>query len=150
MHHLQTTESIMLQPSCIKFPLSPHGLPSVDFPKSERLITGNPKRETWNLVDSNLPAGQVFSGIWRCEPGRWRIAMGPNERELFTVVSGRCRVHDACGGHEEVNPGEGLYLPPGFEGEFEVLEPLTKTYMICDASAPDVGGITTGTDTTGA
>ena len=29
-------------------------------------------------------------------------------------------------------PGEGIYIPPGFTGEFEVLEKLTKTYMICE------------------
>jgi uncharacterized cupin superfamily protein len=58
--------------------------------------------------------------------------MGPSERELFTVLSGRCRVHDALGGHEEVSAGEALFIPPGFEGSFEVLETLTKTYMICE------------------
>ena len=58
--------------------------------------------------------------------------MGPTERELFTVLSGRCRVHDVLGGHEAIGPGEGLYIPPGFEGSFEVLETLTKTYMIAE------------------
>jgi uncharacterized cupin superfamily protein len=58
--------------------------------------------------------------------------MGETERELFTVLLGRCRVHDAFGGFEEVGSGEGLYIPPGFAGEFEVLEPLTKTYMIAE------------------
>ena len=58
--------------------------------------------------------------------------LGETERELFTVLLGRCRVHDALGGFEEVGPGEGLYIPPGFAGEFEVLEALTKTYMIAE------------------
>ena len=57
---------------------------------------------------------------------------GYTERELFTVLEGRCRVHDALGGFEEAGPGEGIYIPPGFEGAFEVLERLTKTYMICE------------------
>ena len=52
--------------------------------------------------------------------------------ELFTVLEGRCRVHDARGGYQEAGPGEALYLPPGFAGEFEVLEHLTKTYMIAE------------------
>ena len=122
----------------IKLQLLQSGNPSTDRPRPERLIEGNPLRETWNVVEDQLPAGQVYCGVWRCEPGRWRIAMGPQERELFTVLAGRCRVHDAQGGHETANPGEGLYIPPGFEGEFEVLEALTKTYMICDGSGtPD-------------
>lgn len=110
----------------------PAGPSSTDHPRPERLLRGDPMRETWNLIEADLPAGQVFCGVWRCEPGHWRIAMGPTERELFTVLEGRCRVHDAQGGFEDVGPGEGLYIPPGFEGAFEVLEHLTKTYMICE------------------
>jgi uncharacterized protein len=116
----------------IKLTAEPAGAPAHDRPKPERLVQGNPLRETWNLVQADLPAGEVFCGVWRCEPGRWRIAMGETERELFTVIAGRCRVHDQHGGFEEAGPGEGLYMPPGFEGEFEVLETLTKSYMICE------------------
>lgn len=107
------------------------GTPSVDHPKPERLLHGNPERHTWNLVDESLPQGHVDCGIWRCEPGHWRIAFGPTQRELFTVLQGRCRIHDAQGGYEEAGPGEALYLPPGFEGSFEVIEAVTKSYMIC-------------------
>jgi uncharacterized cupin superfamily protein len=116
----------------IKLTTQPAGQPEVDHPRPERLVRGNPKRETWNRVDDALTAGRVYSGVWRCEPGRWHIAMGATERELFTVLLGRCRVHDAQGGFEEAGPGEAIYMPPGFAGEFEVLEPLTKTYMIAE------------------
>lgn len=116
----------------IKLTACPADEPTCDHPRPERLLQGNPLRETWNKVEQALPAGQVFCGVWRCEPGHWRIAMGPTERELFTVLQGRCRVHDAQGGTADVGPGEGLYIPPGFEGSFEVLEHLTKTYMIAE------------------
>ena len=116
----------------IKLTAHPVDTPEIDHPKPERRVQGNPLRETWNRVDEALPAGRVYCGVWRCEPGRWRIALGATERELFTVLSGRCRVHDARGGFEEAGPGEALYLPPGFAGEFEVLEHLTKTYMIAE------------------
>lgn len=106
--------------------------PEIDRPRPDRLIHGNPLRATWNRVETYLPAGRIHCGAWRCEPGRWRIAMGASERELFTVLAARCRVHDAQGGYEEVGSGEGLYIPPGFAGEFEVLEHLTKTYMITE------------------
>jgi len=115
-----------------KLTVCPEGEPTTDQPRPERLIRGNPLRETWNLIEEPLATGQVFCGVWRCEPGHWRIAMGPTERELFTVLQGRCRVHDAMGGFEEAGPGEAIYMAPGFEGEFEVLEQLTKTYMICE------------------
>lgn len=125
--HMNQTSSRL-----IKLIAQPSSEPERDHPRPERLVQGNPLRCTWNLVDDALPSGQVYAGVWHCEPGRWRIAMGPMERELFTVLSGRCRVHDALGGFEELGPGEGLYIPPGFEGEFEVLEALSKTYMICE------------------
>lgn len=115
-----------------KLTARPAGSPATDRPRPERLLRGNPLRETWNLIEEALPAGQVYCGVWRSEPGHWRIAMGPTERELFTVLEGRCRVHDANGGFEEAGPGEGICIPPGFEGEFEVLETVTKTYMICE------------------
>jgi hypothetical protein len=41
-------------------------------------------------------------------------------------------VHDAQAGFAEAGPGEGIYIPPGFAGQFEVLEHLTKTYMISE------------------
>jgi hypothetical protein len=116
----------------IKLTAHPVDTPEIDHPKPERRVQGNPLRETWNRVDEALAAGRVYCGVWRCEPGRWRIALGATERELFTVLSGRCRVHDARGGYQEAGPGEALYLPPGFAGEFEVLEHLTKTYMIAE------------------
>ena len=116
----------------IKLTAHPVDTPEIDHPKPERRVQGNPLRETWNRVDEALPAGRVYCGVWRCEPGRWRIALGATERELFTVLSGRCRVHDARGGYQEAGPGEALYLPPGFAGEFEVLEHLTKTSLIAE------------------
>lgn len=116
----------------LKLTANPVDTPTIDHPRPERLIRGNPLRETWNRVDDALPAGRVYCGVWRCEPGHWRIAMGPSERELFTVLEGRCRVHDGQGSYQEAGPGEALYLPPGFAGEFEVLEHLTKTYMITE------------------
>lgn len=109
------------------------GDPEIDHPRAERLIAGNPRRETWNVVDAAVGASRLFCGVWRCEPGHWRIRMDAGEHELFTVLAGRCRVHAAAGGFEEAGPGEALYLPAGFEGSFEVLEPLTKTYAIVAA-----------------
>lgn len=109
------------------------GEPDIDHPRPERLIAGNPKRETWNIAEAPA-AGQLYCGIWRCEPGHWRIEMGAGEQELFTVLAGRCRVHDEDGGFQEAGPGEALFIPGGFKGSFEVLEALTKTYAIVDGA----------------
>jgi uncharacterized protein len=106
------------------------GPPEADRPKPERLIAGNPRRDTWNVVDTALPAGRLYVGVWHCEPGHWRIEMAAGEHELFTVLAGRCRVHAAGGGFQEAGPGEAIYIPAGFTGSFEVIEPMSKTYAI--------------------
>ncbi|MBP5990161.1 MAG: DUF861 domain-containing protein [Piscinibacter sp.] len=111
------------------------GAPDVDHPKPERLLRGNPTRETWNVAERPVN-GTLYTGVWRCEPGHWRIAFGPAEHELFTVLQGRCRVHADDGSFEEAGPGEALCISPGFSGSFEVLETLTKTYAIVDGDAP--------------
>ena len=117
----------------LSFGLPVSGAAELSHPKPERLLQGNPLRETWNALDAPLAGAQTLStGVWRCEPGHWRIAFGPTEREMFTVVQGRCRIHREGGGFEEAGPGQALHIPPGFTGSFEVLETVTKVYVIVE------------------
>ena len=88
------------------------GEPAVDHPRPERLLRGNPRRETWNVVEQAIAGATVYGGVWRCEPGHWRIEMGPAEHELFTVLQGRCRVHADAGG----GAGRGDRDPAGLQG----------------------------------
>ena len=106
------------------------GLPESDSPALERLIAGNPRRDTWNLIDVELTKCRLYCGVWRSEPGHWRIEMAAGEHELFTVLQGRCRVHRDDGSFQEAGAGEALFIPAGFRGSFEVLEAVTKTYAI--------------------
>jgi uncharacterized protein len=104
--------------------------PEVDYPKPERRVRGNPKRTTWNnYVNKN---GEVYAGVWSSEPGAWNIQMGEGEDEFFFVVEGRCRLTDVAGAAVTAGAGESLVIPAGFKGVFEVLEPITKHYMIVD------------------
>lgn len=114
----------------------PATLPDVDHPRPERRLHGHPRRETWNVASPAGAEARMDAGLWRCEPGHWRIALDPGCTELFTVLAGRCRVHDEAGGVEEVGPGEALVLPAGFRGSFEVLETVTKTYAVFSAASP--------------
>ena len=104
--------------------------PEIDFPRPERLLRGNPRRTTWNHYTN--ASGEVFSGVWACEPGMWKITMSDSEDEFFFVTKGRCRLHDNDGAVAECAAGESLVIPAGFSGVFEVLEPLEKHYMIVD------------------
>lgn len=111
------------------------GLPEVDHPQEERLLCGNPLRETWNVVDTAVGSARLVCGVWRCAPGHWRIEMAAGEHELFTVLAGRCRVSGDDGEVQEAGPGEGIYIPAGFRGSFEVVEATTKTYAIIEAQS---------------
>lgn len=120
-------------PRTTRYSGAPEGAAELSWPKPERLLQGNPKRETWNAVDQPLAgAARLSSGIWRCEPGHWRIAFGATQQEVFTVLSGRCRLHDDQGGCHEIGPGQVLHIPAGFTGSFEVLETMTKSYVIVE------------------
>ena len=48
------------------------------------------------------------------------------------MLSGRCRVHDQNGAWREAGPGDSLHIPAGFRGAFEVLETVTKAWVILD------------------
>jgi uncharacterized cupin superfamily protein len=121
-----------MKPSLSLLPLRADmpGAPASDQPGAERRIAGAPRRHTWNVVDVPCAGAVMSCGIWHSEPGHWRFAFGPDEHELFTVLQGRCRVHAADGSFQEVGPGQALFIPGGFAGSFEVLEPLKKTYAI--------------------
>lgn len=109
------------------------GAPEVDHPRPDRLVAGHPRRETWNVVDTPV-GGRLYCGIWRCEVGQWRVEFGAAEHEMFTVLEGRVRVLGDDGSEQSAGAGEAIYLPPGFSGSFEVVEPVTKSYAIVDAT----------------
>lgn len=106
--------------------------PAIDHPREDRLEAGCPTRETWMLYESG-PDG-VSAGIWACEVGRWRIAFAPRKHEYFFVLQGRLRLHDREGGVTEVVAGQGAVIPGGFEGAFEVIEPVRKHFVVVDKS----------------
>ncbi|GGP24270.1 cupin domain-containing protein [Silvimonas amylolytica] len=107
--------------------------PVIDFPRPERLVSGNPQRTTWLHYDN--AANGFSSGIWASEVGSWRIEFGPAEEEFFSIIEGRARVYDEAGAFAEVGPGEALVIPAGFKGRFEVLEPVKKYFAIYEKAA---------------
>jgi uncharacterized protein len=115
------------------FSSQPNDAATIDHPKPDRLLSGNPARETWNRIDTPLGAAKSFySGIWRSEVGKWRIAMAADEQEVFAVIGGRCRLHAEDGSFVEAAAGDSVHIPPGFIGAFEVIEALTKVYVIVE------------------
>lgn len=105
--------------------------PEVDYPRPDRLVSGNPTRTTWNHYESE----GVSSGLWECEAGAWRIAFKDGKDEFFHVISGRIRIIDAEGKAREFGPGDACVIPGKFTGVFEVIEPVRKHYVIIDRAA---------------
>ena len=104
--------------------------PEFDHPRPHRLVTGNPKRTTWNHYESS----GVSAGLWECEIGSWRIAFEEDKDEFFHVLSGRIRITDDLGKSRNFGPGEACVIPGGFSGLFEVLEPVKKHYVFIERS----------------
>jgi len=103
---------------------------AVDHPRPDRLVRGNPRRQTWTLYESG--DGVSSAGIWACEPGMWRIAFAPNKQEYFFVLEGHVRLHDASGLAVDVRAGEGAVIPAGFMGAFEVVEAVRKHFVVIE------------------
>ncbi|SFN32930.1 hypothetical protein SAMN05660284_01212 [Formivibrio citricus] len=107
---------------------------SVDFPRPERLVDGNPKRTTWeHFINAS---GEMSCGIWACEKGAWRIRFEGNKDEFFCVIEGRVRLLDESGAAVEVGPGEAAVIPAGFCGVFEVMVPVRKYFVVVERKSP--------------
>lgn len=104
--------------------------PVLDQPRADRRVHGAPQRRTWTLHE----AGPMSAGVWECEPGRWRIVFPEGRQEYFHVLQGRVLLHGPAG-TVDVGPGQGAVIPPGFEGEFEVVEAVRKHFVFVDMAA---------------
>ncbi|MBL8383053.1 MAG: cupin domain-containing protein [Burkholderiales bacterium] len=106
--------------------------PAIDQPGPDRLVRGTPVRRTW----SRYARGEVDCGVWECEPGAWRIDFpatpGRTREEFFHVLAGHIRLIRDDGAVTEVRAGEACVIPAGFQGVFEVVEPVRKYYVMID------------------
>lgn len=119
----------MTRPAIIRFD-TPDFEPEFDRPRPDRLEAGNPLRRTWTFYDALQ--GDLSAGIWACEVGRWRIVFPEGKDEYFFVLEGVVRLHDAACGFTEFRAGQGGVIPGGFEGAFEVVEPVRKHFVVVD------------------
>ena len=113
--------------------LAGHGLTqnetTIDYPRPDRLVQGNPKRLTTELYDHP----NMNCGIWECEVGAWNIEFAANKQEFFQVIEGSVRLHDAkTGEYVEIYAGDAGIIPPSFKGTFEVLEKVKKYYVLTE------------------
>ena len=114
-------------PNIVAFTLQ-NPQPEYDFPRPDRLVSGNPQRMARNHYTND--GGEFCCGIWECETGCWNIRFAVGKEEFFCVISGKVRLHRKDGITVDIGPGEAAVIPAGFEGRFEVLQPVRKYYVI--------------------
>ena len=105
------------------------GEATIDYPRPDRLVKGNPERLTYSLYEHL----HMSCGVWQCEVGAWNIQFAENKQEFFQVIEGVVRIHDAkTNTFIEVTAGNAGIIPPAFIGTFEVLEAVKKYYVIVE------------------
>ncbi|NLS20885.1 cupin domain-containing protein [Rhizobium sp. P40RR-XXII] len=99
--------------------------PEAGAPAADRLISGAPIFQTWNLDEAD---GGLYAGVWEATPGKWRIVY--DEWEYFHILSGYSIVTADDGEVFHLRAGDRLILKPGFKGTWEVIETTRKDYVI--------------------
>jgi len=107
------------------------------FLPAEKRLEGNPLQTLW--MQYTDASGQLFAGVWRSEPGKWRVAY--TEEEVCHMLEGRSILTSDDGVVLEVAAGESFVVPRGFTGTWEVVETTTKRFVIFEAA-----NVTTSTD----
>lgn len=113
--------------------LAGHGLTpnhlTTDFPRPERLVKGNPRRQTESIYEHP----NMECGIWHCEVGAWNIEFAENKQEFFQVIEGIVRIHDQkTQSYIEIQAGDAGIIPPRFIGTFEVIQTVKKYFVIVE------------------
>jgi uncharacterized cupin superfamily protein len=70
-------------------------------------------------------------GVWECTPGGWPI-QDRGDTETALLLSGRARLTNADGSSVELGPGEGVVLPRGWSGRWDILETVRKVYVVAE------------------
>lgn len=95
-------------------------------PDGPRILSGDPVQTATYLFVS---ADQRFSvGYWTCRPGKWRIDFG--DHEFIQILSGVVEVTDAAGETRTYRAGDAFISPAGFSGTWDVIEPVTKHFVL--------------------
>jgi len=98
--------------------------PTRHLPAAERIISGAPHQTVQNLFES--ADGRFNSGIWSCEPGKWRVIF--TESEFCQLLEGVIIVRSDDGSERTFRAGDAFVSPAGFTGTWDVTERAKKYY----------------------
>lgn len=93
---------------------------------AEKLLAGNPTQTLW--MHYTDPSGKFCTGLWKSEPGTWKIAY--TEEEFCQLLEGISIVTDATGHAVTLVVGDEFVIPRGFVGTWQVVQTTTKRFVI--------------------
>lgn len=108
----------------VRFDTSPARAEHYPTP-NEKCIEGSPEQFAITHFSAD---DRFFAGEWGAEVGRWKVEY--TENEYFRILSGRSILRDSEGNALELNPGDEVCIPAGFKGDWEVIEPTRKIFVI--------------------
>ena len=115
--------------SCVTLFRTSEAEERTDLPAA--VLTGAP--ETRYRVHATGENGRLSAGVWHAGIGSWRVVY--DEWEFCHVLQGRATlIEDGCD-PVSVGPGDGFTIAAGFRGIWDVVEPLTKHFVILDPRA---------------
>ena len=98
-----------------------------DNPASDYRITRGTPRAS-GRIDAGGPGHPTRTGIWRCTAGA--VECTEQGDELFTILSGRCRLIDhATGTATDLAPGDSFFVRDGTRVTWDVTEDVTKVFF---------------------
>ncbi|MDX2308600.1 MAG: cupin domain-containing protein [Hyphomicrobium sp.] len=110
-------------PSVVRFD-RPLGPAESYRPAAERIISGDPVQTAHVLFSS--ADGRYHSGIWTCQPGKWRVVF--TESEFCQILEGEIVITSDDGATTTVRAGDAFVSPAGFLGTWEVTKPARKVF----------------------
>lgn len=93
----------------------------------ERRLSGAPEQSLKNLYAS--ASKELLSGTWSSEVGKWSVDYS-QRHEFCYLIKGHIVLADEDGIESTFKAGDAFVIPVGFKGSWEVVEPVTKHYVI--------------------
>ncbi len=101
--------------------------PATSVVEPERRISGAPEQTLQNMYSS--ASQELLSGTWSSEVGKWAVDYS-HRHEFCYLVKGHIVLTDEDGEESTFKAGDAFVIPVGFKGSWEVVESVTKHYVI--------------------
>ncbi|SOC46572.1 hypothetical protein SAMN05892877_12335 [Rhizobium subbaraonis] len=71
---------------------------------------------------------EPYGGAWEGQPGTLKLDDYPYD-EVCVMLTGEVALVDAKGGRRTFRAGQAFFVPKGFSGAWETIEPSTKVFI---------------------